>query len=154
MFFKPPPGPVDSSQHFSVRLPLRVCKNILHSNIDKYQFQYILHILISQSKQQTDWIYFLLSGDSRWAKYLCLSLWWWELSSCHCHLWQVRANVLHQGRAALQSLQLQSAPPPWSALTMSRSGPGLAPGGGCQTWLMASLDQPRPRWCEECGERG
>ena len=65
MFFKPPPGPVDSSQHFSVRLPLRVCKNILHSNIDKYQFQYILHILISQSKQQTDWIYFLLSGDSQ-----------------------------------------------------------------------------------------
>ena len=62
MFFKPPPGPVDSSQHFSVRLLLRVCKNILHSNIDKYQFQYILHILISQSKQQTDWIYFLLSG--------------------------------------------------------------------------------------------
>ena len=62
MFFKPPPGPVDSSQHFSVRLPLRVCKNILHSNIDKYQFQYILHILISQNKQQTDWIYVLLSS--------------------------------------------------------------------------------------------
>ena len=110
MFFKPPPGPVDSSQHFSDRLLLRVCKNILHSNIDKYQFQYILHILISQSKQQTDWIYFLLSGDSRWAKYLCLSLWWWELSSCQCHLWQVRAKVLHRGRAALQSLQLQSPP--------------------------------------------
>ena len=70
--------PVDSSQHFSVRLLLfvRVSENILHSNIDKYQFQYILHILISQNKQQTDWIYVLLSSLTQDEKYIfsCLCL--------------------------------------------------------------------------------
>lgn len=72
--------------------------------------------------------------------------WWWELSSCQCHLWQVRANVLHRGHAALQSLQLQSAPLPLVCTDNVKVGARARPWWpGCQTWLMASLDQPRPR---------
>ena len=151
--------PVDSSQHFSVRLLLFVlvfvkifCIQIL-TNIS---FNIFCTFWYRRTNNRQIGFMFCYPHSLRMSMNIFVSLaWWWELSSCHYHLWQgitaVTKWLLRRIDCSNCSCSLGRPPPPVSTDIWQCQGQGWSPWCWCQTWLMASLDQPRR---EECGERG
>lgn len=161
MFFKPPPGPASwlFSTFFCSVATLRSCfwKYFAFKYWQISVSIYFAHFDIAeQTTDRLDLCFVILTHSLRMSMNIFVSLaWWWELSSCQCHLWQgitaVTKWTVRRIDCSDCSCSLGRPPPLVSTDIWQCQGQGWNPWCWCQTWLMAqSLDQPR---CEECRGR-